>query len=168
MSEQPIYPRVGVACLLTSPDYPKSVLVGIRKGSHGAGKLAPPGGHVEMNEEWATTASREVAEETGLTIAEPAFHHIGTTNDPYIDARVDKHYITLFMYARLEAGQAAEVQLLEPNKCEGWKWMQWDNLIELAESAPEKLFDPLLRFSKSDDGRRFVQLMNEEDECIIM
>ncbi|CAM9928894.1 unnamed protein product, partial [Choristocarpus tenellus] len=35
--------RVGVACLVGSPRWSGCVLVGVRKGSHGAGTLALPG-----------------------------------------------------------------------------------------------------------------------------
>ena len=54
---------------------------GERHGSHGAGKLALPGGHLELQESWDACARREVLEETGLAIAEPT-SHIATTNDP--------------------------------------------------------------------------------------
>ena len=68
--------RVGVGCLITSPNYPRSILLGQRKGSHGVGKFAVPGGHLELSESWQQCATREVAEETNLTIDNVKFFHV--------------------------------------------------------------------------------------------
>lgn len=73
----PIHVRVGVGCLVTHRDHPGCILLGVRKGSHGAGRLAAPGGHLEMNEEWVDCATREVLEETNLTIEN--IRHVHTT-----------------------------------------------------------------------------------------
>jgi 8-oxo-dGTP diphosphatase len=68
--------RVGVGCFITSPTFPRSVLLGQRKGSHGAGKFAVPGGHLELGETWQQCAIREVAEETNLTINNVNLLHV--------------------------------------------------------------------------------------------
>lgn len=111
----------------------------MRKGSHGAGKLALPGGHLEMNESWADCASREVKEETNLDILQPQFAYV--TNDVAIHGDQSKHYITIFMRGRLHKS-SPEPQLLEPEKCEGWRWVSWE---DLTNEDPNLLFDPLLR-----------------------
>lgn len=59
-------PLVGIAVLITSPSHPGCVLVGERKGAHGAATFANPGGHLEYGEEWDECGRREVKEETNL------------------------------------------------------------------------------------------------------
>jgi ADP-ribose pyrophosphatase YjhB (NUDIX family) len=74
------------------------VFAGIRKNSHGAGKIALPGGHLEMFESWQKCAVREVKEETDLDIINPELGHI--TNDPMESE--GKHYVTIFMMAKVK------------------------------------------------------------------
>jgi len=117
-------PRVGVGVLVLhrAPSGRVEVLVGQRSGSsHGHGTLQLPGGHLELHEEWAECAVRELAEETGIErrqLAEaPRF--LTATNSPHLEG---KHYITVFMGADV-AGPRPEAQLLEPEKCAGWAWV---------------------------------------------
>jgi ADP-ribose pyrophosphatase YjhB (NUDIX family) len=88
--------RVGVGVLVKCPDDPSKVLCGVRRGSHGAGSLALPGGHLEMMESFEDCAVREVWEECALRLDTPTFGHV--TNDPM--PREGKHYVTVFMMAR--------------------------------------------------------------------
>lgn len=106
------------------------VLVGKRKGAHGAGKWALPGGHLEMWEDWADCASRELEEETGLKVKNFRFVHV--TNDKMHED--GKHYITIFMLGVYDGADAP--QLLEPDRCEGWQWVRWSEI-------PEPRFVPL-------------------------
>lgn len=74
LSDQPIsdatvIPRVGVGVfVINEKDH---VLLGKRTGSHGAGTLALPGGHLELHESFQECAAREVLEETGLLVDFP-------------------------------------------------------------------------------------------------
>ena len=45
----------------------------------------------------------------------------------------DKHYVTLFVFVEDFEG---EPQLMEPHKCEGWGWFEWNAL-------PTPLFLPV-------------------------
>lgn len=120
----PRNPLVGVGVFIVRQGL---VLLGLRKGSHGSGTWALVGGHLEFGESVEQCAKREVLEETGLEIQD-LLH--GTFSNDIFEG---KHYVTLFVVARCEAG---EPRVLEPEKCVEWKWFRWSEL-------PEPLFQPL-------------------------
>ncbi|RLN48963.1 hypothetical protein BBJ29_009011 [Phytophthora kernoviae] len=138
--------RVGVGVLLMSKKHPNCVLIGQRKGSHGEGKFALPGGHLEMYESWEECAIREVKEETDLDLTRAKFATV--TNDPMEDE--GKHYITILMQAVVDDEQA--VKNMEPNKCEGWSWVPWTDL-----RSRDDMFTPLLHVTHSDFTPTFIK-----------
>jgi 8-oxo-dGTP diphosphatase len=120
------YPRVGVGVLVVRDGH---VLLGERRGSHGAGTWALPGGHLEHGESAETCAIRELAEETGLAAGR-------VTPGPYTTDLFEsegRHYVTLFVLATDVAG---EPTVREPAKCARWEWFRWSAL-------PTPLFAPL-------------------------
>lgn len=119
-------PRVGVGVLVW---HDRKVLLGRRRGAHGAQSWSFPGGHLEFGEAWEACAVREVREETGLELAAISFAAV--TNDVFTEA--GKHYITIFMHGH--AGSSA-AERREPDKCEGWAWFAWSDL-------PQPLFLPI-------------------------
>ncbi|KAM0751070.1 hypothetical protein T439DRAFT_325229 [Meredithblackwellia eburnea MCA 4105] len=124
--------KVGVGVFIQrSSD--SSFIVGIRKGSHGAGTIQLIGGHLEFGETLAECARRETLEETGITIpgGEEAFKFISATNDVFVDLESGetKHYVTMFVLAR--APEGVEPQVTEPEKCERWEWTTWSSLKSL-------------------------------------
>ena len=121
-------PRVGVGVLVW---YDGKVLLGRRRGAHGAASFSFPGGHLDFGESWEACARREVLEETALALEPGSISFAAATNDVFADEA--KHYITIFMQAR--AGSSA-AQLKEPDKCEGWAWYSWSDL-------PRPLFLPI-------------------------
>ena len=124
-------PRVGVGVIVLREGL---VLLGKRKGSHGAGTWALPGGHLEFRESVEDCARRETEEETGLRLK--TIRPGPYTND--VVASEARHYVTVFVQASAEGG---EPQILEPEKCEGWAWFKWSEL-------PENLFLPLKNLLK--------------------
>lgn len=64
-------------------------------------------------------------------------------NDPNIDGNLQKHYITIFMRGTLSA-ESAELQNLEPHKCERWDWVPWTEIVKRRMDAPESLFEPMV------------------------
>jgi 8-oxo-dGTP diphosphatase len=126
-------PKVGVGVLIFNDK--NEILIGKRKSAHGDGLYAPPGGHLEFGETFEECAKRETAEETGLGIKDIKF--LTVTNDVFVSEN-KKHYITIIMTARADKG---EPQNKEPEKCEKWEWVKWDEF-------PENLFLPVKNLRK--------------------
>jgi 8-oxo-dGTP diphosphatase len=125
-------PKVGVGVIVIKNDL---VLLGKRKSSHGNGSWGFPGGHLELNETIEACAKREVEEETGLTITDMKSGPY--TNDIFIEDK--KHFVTLFVIAK---APNKEPKIMEPQKCDEWRWFRWDEL-------PEPLFLPIINLKKS-------------------
>ena len=134
--------RVGVGVLIVRGG---AVLLGLRRGSHGAGTWAPPGGHLEAGETVEACARREALEETGLVLGTVVRGPYTVDDLPDAGAR----YVTLFTVATVWSG---EPRTMEPAKCAGWAWHDWHALDALdaldalaAEGAPPfaALFAPL-------------------------
>ncbi|HEY8258519.1 MAG TPA: NUDIX hydrolase [Gemmatimonadales bacterium] len=124
-------PRVGVGVLVIREG---RVLLGERRGSHGAGTWAPPGGHLEYGESPGDCARRELGEETGLEA-----RVIGP--GPYTSDLFEPeglHYVTLFVLATEVSG---EPEVREPAKCARWEWFRWSAL-------PSPLFPPVQSLRK--------------------
>ena len=120
------FPKIGIGVIIIKDN---KVLLGKRKSSHGKYSWAPPGGHLEFNEQIEECAIRETKEETNLEIKNLRIGPI--TNDIHKDE--DKHYVTIFVISEYKSGN---VKLMEPEKCEQWEWFEWNNL-------PQPLFLPL-------------------------
>lgn len=142
MWQKPETPKVGVGVVLRNRS--GQVLLGLRKGSHGAGEWSLPGGHMELGEGFFTACKREVLEETGIEIT--SVNQVGFTNDVFPDDGL--HYVTLFFDAGWDGCQKAKD--MEPDKTERWAWFDMDKL-------PDKLFPPLVGIL--DTLREFVERM---------
>lgn len=129
-------PAVGVGVFIYNSE--GEILLGKRKGAHGSGEWSLPGGHFEINESFLQCCAREVKEETDLDIHD--VEKLGFTND--IFEKEGLHYVTLFFKAEVfTRGRKNCPKLMEPDKCEGWKWCSVDDL-------PEPLFPPLKQIIK--------------------
>lgn len=124
--EQAPAPQVGVGVIVLRRG---RVLLGKRKGSHGAGTWALPGGHLEFGESVEACAVRETEEEAGLRVE--VVGHGPYTND--VLPNEGKHYVTVFVLAHCDQGMPV---VREPEKCEAWSWFRWCAL-------PSNLFQPL-------------------------
>lgn len=122
-------PLVGIGVILVNSE--EKILVGKRKGSH-APHYSIPGGHLEAGETFEACAEKEIREETGLIIRNP--HVICVTNNLRTFREEGKHYISVTMLVREFAGTP---ELLEPDKCEGWFWVDPHNLPQPHFDASE-------------------------------
>ncbi|KAF2180614.1 hypothetical protein K469DRAFT_714615 [Zopfia rhizophila CBS 207.26] len=123
-------PKVGVAAVIH--DKAGKIVIGTRTGSHGAGTMQFPGGHLEYGESFAECAKREVLEETGLEVGDIRF--LVTTNDVFEDE--GKHYVTVFMTCVVE-GDKNKPEAMEPHKCARWDWVAWSTLWNWAKAQAE-------------------------------
>jgi len=151
---------VGVGVLVTRSD--GAVLLGLRKGAHGSGTWALPGGWLEKNEDFIACAARELEEETGLTPTELNMCEANVL--PCVANNVmDKgvHSVTVFVGIPLRSLDAAsKVNVREPDKCQAWRWVQpSEPILAPSVSSPraQPLFPPLEHLIATDYWRTEVR-----------
>lgn len=103
-------PKGGIAVMVVKDG---RVLLGKRRGAHGAGDYAFPGGKLEWWESFEECAKREVREETGMLIQNVRFLRL--LNFKFYD----QHFVDVGLLADWESGTP---KVMEPEKCEGWEW----------------------------------------------
>ncbi len=109
--------RVGVGVMLQRDG---KVLLGMRKGAHGADRWSFPGGHLEKGETIEQCARREVREETGLEIVDVKYLFTARSS-----AFLPRDYLHIGMTALAPYGEPVRC---EPDKCGGWSWHAHDAL----------------------------------------
>jgi 8-oxo-dGTP diphosphatase len=107
----PMRPLVGISVLVMKDG---KLLLGKRRGSHGDGEYACPGGHLEHLESFQRCAAREVLEETGIEIGSLRFLRVQNATQ-----YAPKHYVDLAFTAEWRAG---EPEVREPDKVDRWDW----------------------------------------------
>jgi 8-oxo-dGTP diphosphatase len=135
------YPKIGTCAVVRKEG---KVLLGKRISKHAGGNWAFPGGHLEYLEDPIDCIRRETLEETGLTVGEVKLWCF--TNDLYPEE--GRHYITLVYFAEYIGG---EPQVMEPQKCGGWDWFDWDNTPQPMMKPCQKMMDMGLHPFKEKD-----------------
>ncbi|PWY83107.1 hypothetical protein BO94DRAFT_519678 [Aspergillus sclerotioniger CBS 115572] len=149
--------RVGIAAFVFNAS--GQILLGKRKGSHGAGTWALPGGHLEFNESFETCAAREIKEETDLNVE--GFRTLALTND--IMRRENKHYVTVFLGCVVCDKDVDVVpKIMEPEKCNVWEWTSWEDVRVGFEEEEEEGGDEVDGLMMDRDSRRrlFTPILN--------
>jgi len=114
--------RVGIGIFVFRID--GKILLGKRKGSHGEGEWALPGGKMEYGETVFDTTFREFNEECGDDI---------TVTDPRVMLTMDllsyapKHFLEIGVIVHYVSGTP---KVMEPDKVESWEWFDIDELPE--------------------------------------
>ncbi|KAL4893987.1 NUDIX hydrolase domain-like protein [Aspergillus ambiguus] len=144
-------PRIGVGVFVFNRQ--GQFIIGQRKGSHGEGTWALPGGHLEFAESFEECAAREISEETSLEVRD--IHYITATND--VMQVENKHYVTIFVGAHV-TDEKQEARIMEPEKCDKWEWVTLDELRGFYEAYNSAEKEGTLN---SFEGRRlFIPILN--------
>jgi 8-oxo-dGTP diphosphatase len=130
--------KVGIGVMIMKDG---KVLLGRRKGAHGEGQYAWPGGHMEYMESFENCAKREVMEETGMEIENVRFLRLYNLKE-----YAPKHYVDIGLIADWKSG---EPRVMEPDRCEGWDWHPMDAL-------PQPLFGTIPSYIEAHQtGKNF-------------
>jgi 8-oxo-dGTP diphosphatase len=116
-------PRIGVGVMIVKHG---AVLLAIRKGAHGEGEYAFPGGHLECLESFEQCARRETLEECGIEIDNVRFQFVAN-----VQTYAPKHYVHIGLLADWKSGTP---EVLEPEASGAWDWYH-------LESLPQPLFE---------------------------
>lgn len=100
-----------------------SILLGKRRNCSGAGTWALPGGHLEYNERLVDTMCREAKEELGAVIRPEELRLVSVVDD--LQPENNLHYV----HVSFELAEPAwEPQVMEPDRCEEWRYFPLDGL----------------------------------------
>lgn len=152
-NEGPVEPQVksGVGVIVCKGH---KVLVGKRRGSHGAGAWAFPGGHIEPTDKTLKACGeREVREETGITcnvFSPDKYRQDLFTTYEILSKDGKKIYVTPYLVAdyliggeEYQDGPDTKVLPLEPDKHECWYWKSLEELAQLVSTDENKIWIPV-------------------------
>lgn len=141
--------KVGIGVAVFKGDH---VLLGVRKGSHGEGELAFPGGHMEYMESFHAVALRELAEEVGEGFVVKGLEVVSIIN---LTDYAPKHYIDIGLACEWVSGDPI---VMEPDKCEAWVWVPISKIM----SGKTALFKTVSRIVEAAVSSSGVKVYDKE------
>ena len=133
--------KVGIGVMIFKDG---KILLHKRKGSHGAGEYAFPGGHLEYMESFEDCAKRETLEECDIEVDNIKFQFVANVvkYDP-------KHYVHIGLIASYKSG---DLKVVEKDKCESWDWYDIGN-------TPQPLFKNVeLSLESYKNGKNYFDI----------
>jgi 8-oxo-dGTP diphosphatase len=123
-----LHPAVGVGAMIVRNG---RVMLGRRKGAHGAGTYAWCGGGLEFGESLEEAITREVRQESGLIVTNTKLLCVSNIR------QYGRHYVDFEFLCEAD-GDPVQT---EPNKSEPWEWYDLDNLPQPLFKAVENAVD---------------------------
>lgn len=111
--------HVGTAIIVLNND--NQILLGKRKNGFKAGLYGLPGGRIDRGENLTDGAKRELREETNLDAED--IRYLSVIKE--WQREEDHDFIHFIFLCKRWSG---ELQVLEPDKCEVWKWFSLEDL----------------------------------------
>ena len=111
-------PKVGVGVMIIKNG---KVLLGRRKGKHGANSYGWIGGHLEFGETFEQCLIREAQEEADLKIEPKKLKFLCLNNI----IAYDEHYVDIEFFTEIKN---KEPKVMETNRVEKWGWYDLDKL----------------------------------------
>ena len=110
-------------------------------GIYEPGSWTLPGGKQEFGEKILECAFREVKEETGIEISDLRVFGVGD------DIALDRQYLTVWVEVLdfLNSEEFPEVQVMEPDKQDVWKWFSLSELPDNIYSPSEKFINEYIK-----------------------
>ena len=101
---------------------------------HGEGTWTMPGGKLDFGETFEEAATREVEEETGLTLDSKHLQLVSITNNIVSDA----HFVTIGFLCERTTG---EPEVMEPDTITKWDWFDLDDLPSPIYKPSQEVLD---------------------------
>src|SRR5262245_8811991 len=133
-------PKVGIGVMLMKDG---KVLLGKRRGAHGAATYGWCGGHLEFGETLEDAARREVEEESGIKVHRLQFMCVSNI------IQYGKHYLDVeFLCTEFDG----EPTVRENDRLESWGWYALDELPTPLFTAVELAIDSYRRGRNYNGG----------------
>jgi len=120
------FPKIGVGIIVKKGN---KILLLKRKGSHGEGEWALPGGYLEFGETLKECAAREVGEEVKLDIQQENLKFVSLSEQLDYIKSDSEHCITVGFVVEYKGRKKPKIG--EPDKCTQICWFDLNNLPEL-------------------------------------